>query len=794
MVAGRDPRFSFCPLVVLVVLILTFAAAEAVMPPRPGSDARLPAAGEALRQLGLGRVSRPDLIRLGETGAFKATAAGQAAAMAVSSRSLPVLLGDTSDLASSQAVADFQAELFGTWPTGSLRDYYAEISYGQFQVTGQVFGWFRLPRLSSYYEGASGCNGLCAYPTSAGGFERDLVALADASGIDWGPYDNDGPDGVPNSGDDDGYVDTVIIVHSGEGGECGGNNAIWSHSYFLRGWGISAFSTSTSSASGGLIKIDDYIIQPEISCYGGLIEIGVFCHEYGHALGLPDLYDTSGNGNGIGRWGLMGSGSWGGDGASPETPVHMNAWSKVTLGWATATVVPCDDLYELSAVELAPAVLKVWSDALPAAEYFLVENRQRTLNDALLPGAGLNIWHIDEDVIAAGWYTNQVNVGPVYGVALEQADGFDHLENRQNRGDGGDPWPGSSAATVFNNWSDPNSRDNDGQSTKVIINSISSPAMTMSAFIEVGIETLDTVDPVVTVLSPNGGEDWAVGAQATISWTATDDTGVESVSILLSYDGGGTFAEQLATGLVNTGSWTWPVPLAPAADLVVQVLAQDPAGNVGADASNKSFSVSDQYPPGVSLSAPAGGEVWQTGSEHNIKWAAADNIGVAAIDLFLSVDGGLSWPDTIAYGLVNSGSFRWTIPARFSNQCCLRARARDAAQQSDYVQSDLFTLANLTAVAGAPGRLRVGPAVPNPFNPQTTVHFENPEPGRMVLMVFNLQGRRVRTLLAEDRPAGPGQVPWNGRDDRGRPVGSGVYYLQALAGGERAYSKLTLIR
>ena len=68
---------------------------------------------------------------------------------------------------------------------------------------------------------------------------------------------------------------------------------------------------------------------------GNLIDIGVFCHEFGHVLGLPDLYDTDNSSEGLGQWCLMASGSWGGNGSSPQTPTHMSAWCKQKLGWVT---------------------------------------------------------------------------------------------------------------------------------------------------------------------------------------------------------------------------------------------------------------------------------------------------------------------------------------------------------------------------------------------------------------------------------------------------------------------------
>jgi M6 family metalloprotease-like protein len=653
-----------------------------------------------------------------------------------------------------------------------------------------------LPHDAAYYEGASGCYGLCSYPNCAGGFVRDLVAAADAAGLDWGLYDNDGPDGVPNSGDDDGTVDAVIIVHSGTGAECGGNTHIWSHSFYLRGWGIPAYQTQTPRAGGGRILVDDYIIQPEQSCWSGMIEIGVFCHEYGHALGLPDLYDTGGEGEGIGRWGLMSSGSWGSDGSSPERPVQFCAWSKCYLGWLTPVVVRADGVQELPAVELSASVLQLWSGGSPGAEYFLVENRQKLLNDAGLPAAGLNIWHIDESIIADGWFANTVNAGAVYGVALEQADGLDQLRTGANRGDAGDPWPGSLGRTSWHGTSSPDSRSNDGTPTGVAVQEISPSASTMTARIAIGVPEADATAPLVSLLAPNGGESWAVGECRTISWQATDENGVVAVDLLVSYDGGLTFPQVLASGLANSGSWSWQLPLAPTVAARVRAVCRDAAHNEGSDDSDASFAIVDPFPPAVALLCPLGGELWQAGTAHMVSWAAGDNVGITGVDLRLSTDDGATFSHLIAEDLSPAGEFNWTLPQLSSQVCRLLVTVRDGSGHEATDASGAFTIANLTAVAAQlPASPLLAPCMPNPFNPRTVVRYTNPTAGPLRISVYDLRGRRVRELLAGDRPAGSGEVIWSGTDDAGRAVASGVYYVQAVtATGQRALIKATLAR
>jgi len=88
----------------------------------------------------------------------------------------------------------------------------------------------------------------------------------------------------------------------------------------------------------------------------------------------------------------------------------------------------------------------------------------------------------------------------------------------------------------------------------------------------------------------------------------------------------------------------------------------------------------------------------------------------------------------------------------------------------------------------------LAPAQPNPFNPQTTLRYALAEPGRVELAIWDLAGRRVRTLVAGDRPAGEHAVVWNGRDDAGQALPSGVYLCQLRAGSTVEARRLTLVR
>ncbi|MFN2200056.1 MAG: immune inhibitor A domain-containing protein, partial [Caldilineaceae bacterium] len=155
----------------------------------------------------------------------------------------------------------------------------------------------------------------------------------------WDRYDWNGNG---NFDEPDGYIDTFQSIHAGEGNEAGGGAlgdcAIWSHSWYVQLTPIGdggPFVDGVQNLYGGIqignsdFWVGKYTIQPE---NGG---VGVFTHEYGHDLGLPDLYDTSGGENGTGFWTLMSSGSWidTGQDTIGNAPSHMGAWEKFQLGW-----------------------------------------------------------------------------------------------------------------------------------------------------------------------------------------------------------------------------------------------------------------------------------------------------------------------------------------------------------------------------------------------------------------------------------------------------------------------------
>jgi hypothetical protein len=216
------------------------------------------------------------------------------------------------------------------------------------------------------------------------------------------------------------------------------------------------------------VRVFQYSICPEDG------RCGVFAHELGHNLGLPDLYDTDVPSSVVGVWSIMSFGAWltangtpFGPGAGTR-PAHFDAWSKVALGFVEPLALTDNRVeYVLRPVESVPDIVRLWTNGAASHQYFLVENRAPRGFDTGLPFAsevigGLLVWHVDEDVA-----TNDDTSHPR--VALEQADALRDLEASRNYGDAGDPY---ALGGAFGLDTTPASTDYAGQDTQVRIDNV----------------------------------------------------------------------------------------------------------------------------------------------------------------------------------------------------------------------------------------------------------------------------------------------------------------------------------
>lgn len=205
----------------------------------------------------------------------------------------------------------------------------------------------------------------------------------------------------------------------------------------------------------------------------------------------------------------------------------------------------------------------------------------------------------------------------------------------------------------------------------------------------------------------------------------------------------------------------------------------------------------DVLQPQIELLAPNGGELWWPESEVEVRWSASDNVGVVAIDLRLSRDGGASYPETIAAGIPDGGSFFWTVSGPGSQACRLMAVARDAAGLLNMDVSDGdFTILDASASAPAPPAVfSFRAAGPNPFARATAIALTLPEAERVDLGVYDLAGRRVADLHRGPLAAGGHAFRWTGTDAAGRELPGGVYFVRLRrADGSQPQVRCVLVR
>jgi immune inhibitor A len=257
----------------------------------------------------------------------------------------------------------------------SMYTYFMEQSGSLFGVTGQAYGWYQVGQPESFY-GANDANGDDINPWQ---LIRDAVTAAGDS-IPWAEYDQEDPYDLDGDGitmEPDHFIDHVQFVHAGAdeaaGGGAQGSDAIWSHSWWAYiggdnplypGMGLGGVKCGSSD-----IYVGPYTINPEDGT------IGVFCHEFIHDLGIPDVYDTiySGEESAEG-WTIMSYGSWWGAPGQPvgTSPCAMSIWEKYALGWVDPIVIePGDPVRKINlrAVEQPGNNSEAIRVSLPPYEY-----------------------------------------------------------------------------------------------------------------------------------------------------------------------------------------------------------------------------------------------------------------------------------------------------------------------------------------------------------------------------------------------------------------------------------------
>ena len=321
--------------------------------------------------------------------------------------------------------------------TGSSRDYFIAQSMGQFTPHFDVVGPVKLPRIMQYY----GANNSQGNDRNAGQMISDACKLAhDSLGIDFSQYDYN----------DDGEVDFVYVIYAGYAESYGASsNTIWPHAANLTDMGVSCYLKGK--------HVQRYACSCELKYSTGtqLEGIGTFCHEFGHVLGLPDMYNTyQQNRIQLGSWDIMDVGTYNNE---SRTPPAYSAFERYSLGWLDFIDIdtPADTM-ELLELTQNNTAYRIVTPGNPN-EYFTLENRQQIGWDRYLPGGGLMIIHVNYDKSA--WNMNAVNSGINPRYDLVEADG----RQGQNLPTNLFPTPTND---MFTDYSTPNSLSWDGIPTE----------------------------------------------------------------------------------------------------------------------------------------------------------------------------------------------------------------------------------------------------------------------------------------------------------------------------------------
>ena len=659
------------------------------------------------------------------------------------------------------SLPNFAGYIFDPEHAGSFSHFYDTMSSGQLQVGGTV--------LPKRYSSDSARGAYLAkdanHKGDYGRFVREILRQVDAD-HDLGAFDNDGSDGVPNSGDDDGVVDYLFVLvrstprHFLKGGATG-----------IAGLGMDqGYRTEDATPAGSSIRLGEFLSRSAIVRVANpALTIASMAHEFGHSLGLPDLYDRNyeelaDDSAGIGRWGLMGWGAqgWNGD----DGPNPMCAWSREQLGWIgrdnERLVEVHRDRAQLEMVDLHQDGF-VYKVALPAARldafraeenYLLLEYRARNAHyyNRHLPAEGLLVWHVYPKATGNGEEGRKL-------VDLVCADGL-YADAGYPLGQVSDPHQGRDNLDFWSH--DPDYATlyggNMGDATDV--------------FDGVSFKTLDLGSNPST---RPGGVPGVANSGVALHHMRRRGEGMVLDLALPRW--AGIIGEQVhwMGEVIVDGDLT----IAPEGQLVVHKRTR------------VRFAGTDRLQAGAD---PARCELRVQG-RLKIKFDKGHN-------LFIGED--LVWvePQPVVFeGLVPGASWSGIFPEASAllkipeESLVLRDAeygllAPGAGPLAASVNAPTAIFAD---TQGQPADVELLPNYPNPFNPETTMPYVLSEWASVRLTVYNALGQIVRTLVDREQAAGVHKVIWDGVDEGGREVASGRYLYRLEVAGQHVQTRQMVV-
>ena len=361
---------------------------------------------------------------------------------------------------------------------------------------------------------------------------------------------------------------------------------------------------------------------------------------------------------------------------------------------------------------------------------------------------------------------------------------------------------------------------------------------------------IDSQPPSVTVIDPDGYENWCIDTTYNILWSASDNIGVTNIALYYSTNGGSSWIP-IDGNESNDGVYAWTIPDTPSTQCRVKVEAYDAAGNTGADISNNNFTIKD-CEPALDLVAVECISPVCPGDKPTVQITATNSVVLAAVVIPLSFGYpgldvvcdsvslvgsrliGLSldtyfeninnpehkvmvvwqWPGYGGWLQPGSGLFAtlhftagpsWNPPADVEIDSTFFPPSNNLLYVTDAAVT--FTPAFQSGCLGrpsdvkdyeenstSPNQFALFQNYPNPFNPTTNIEFLLPRSGQVEIEIFNILGQKVRTLVDQRLKAGHKVVDWDGKDDSGEEVSSGIYFYRMNTPEFSQTKKMVLLR
>lgn len=745
-------------------------------------------------------------------------------------------------------VPSWGQNLFDPDLPGSFAHYYTEMSLGRFTVRGETIpASYTSERSASEYMIPENDTGYF------GTFNLEVLRKADQD-IDFGRFDNDGRDGVPNSGDDDGYVDFLFVLVESTPAGFLPRNASGAAKLGLE----EDFITDDPTPSG-YIRIASELGSTQ-KARNRTYTVGTMAHEFGHVLGLPELYDRFHEGPeddsaGIGNWGIMGRGArgWNGD----DGPAPLSAWSREQLGWVDAVEIT-GDVKDLVMRDVATTGTVYRIPLSEERGYYLLENRQSAKShyDRGIPRDGLLVWHVRSQVrfprdpnaeeehkgvdlvCADGLYLDRgypEGMVEAPGVGSDNLDFWAHDEYATyrddrigNLGDATDVFDGIDF-TEFTPQTNPRSREG------IRIESIRRRGTDMVANFHIPSWSGEITEDVTWEVQVNVAGDLVVqeGVTLTIhsgtvvrfsprdvlkSGTDPERCEIEVLGSLRITVMGNTDPVRFTAG--GRGTWVgvrlhegtagfhWygnPEIRVEDCDHPRGIFWAEHPEATRPEVSGYTVQDEEALRPGETTDLVLDVRNW-TRRRYEMSLSTADSFVVdpQRVSFGTLVPGSIE-PASAAFTVAPTcpDGHRIAFTVTFTNRKTsdvwtdtLSLLVEDPGTKMAEERYDVG-LATPVEEAGTmdslPISVTVGQNYPNPFNAETVIPVDLPRSEAVTLTVFDALGQRIK-VREGNRSAGQHSITWDGQDEYGRPVASGVYVYRVEADGQVELGRMMLVR